>query len=108
MYRLPMNEREARAIQASPNNRRKLELQAQAEKTRQELEAEQRKAEEAFREWEHCDRFLNFLEDLRDRYAPKTPDEPWNNMFCMAIEMIPEYRAEARELWLNYATSMNL
>lgn len=105
MLKVPVSDRASRAMKASPRNMRLQELQARAEETRRAFEAAQRRTEEAFRAWQDCDRFLHSLEDLRDAHAPKTPDEPWDDLFCMAVEMIPDYRREARELWLDYAAN---
>jgi hypothetical protein len=41
---------------------------------------------------------LDMLEDQRDANMPKTPDEPWNDLFCEAIRLIPEARMFVEEM----------
>ena len=105
MLRIPVSDRTTKAMQARPQNKRLQEMQARAEELRQNYELECEKQRQAFRGWEETDRFLQFLEETRDQYAPKSPEEEWHPIFRMAIEMIPDYRSRARELWLDYAAN---
>lgn len=41
---------------------------------------------------------LDMLIGQRDANMPKTPDEPWNDLFCDAIRLIPEARTLVEEM----------
>lgn len=68
------------------------------EARRAEMAQRMRKNAIEFSEWKSrtqlrlamdADRILEGLEEQRDRNAPKTPDEPWNDAFCTAVRLIP-------------------
>lgn len=69
---------------------------------------EQRRWEDDFRQWKErmaydlfltADRIVEMLEEQRDAYAPKTPDETWHPLFCQAIELIPVAREFAKNCY---------
>ena len=45
------------------------------------------------------DRIVQALEEQRDLYAPKTPDEPWNPVFCTAVQLLPGAKRYAQMCW---------
>jgi hypothetical protein len=55
-----------------------------------------------FAEWEKAEEYVYILERVRDTNAPKTPDDDWNDAFCLAIEMIPDAKRYADDCWWNY------
>ncbi len=105
--RIPLDSRDEmrlrRAMQNSPEYRRQAELRERMEAARQQANKAAQLEKEAFEEWEREDRFLDELIQIRDRHAPKTADEPWDECFCLVLQMIPEQRRYVRELWLDYA-----
>jgi len=55
--------------------------------------------------WYMMDKKLEELEKIRDTNAPKTPDEPWNEQFCTAVEKIPEVKRLCNDLWFAYTNN---
>ena len=47
------------------------------------------------------------LEDQRDVYAPKAPNEPWGVGFRTAVMLLPEALEFARDSWFNCITNGN-
>ena len=47
-----------------------------------------------------ADKILEMLEEQRDRNVPKTPDEPWNQLFCEAIRTIPAAKRFAERCYM--------
>mgnify|MGYP007022096100 CR=1 FL=1 len=92
-----------RAIQNSPRNRRIQEMQLRVENAKRQEEERKQKELDSFEDWKITDMFVEMLEVSRDANVPKTIDEDWNETCCLAIQMIPEARRKARELWLNYS-----
>lgn len=91
-----------RAMQNSPQNKRREEMRCRVEQMRRKENERKYKEADAFRAWEQEDSFLRILEDIRDANKPQSPDEPWNTNFCYAISLIPDVKRKARDLWLNY------
>ena len=46
-----------------------------------------------------ADMILGKLEERRDLYRPKTPDEPWSKEFCDAVRLIPAARRFAERCY---------
>lgn len=92
-----------RAIENSPRNRRIREMQLRVENAKRQEEERHQKELDTFEKWENTDILVEIMEMLRDANVPKTKDEDWNEIFCLTVQMIPEMRMEARELWLNYS-----
>ena len=72
------------------------------EKRRQAEKALQmRKRAIEFQQWKErlqfdlaltADEIVRMLEEQRDRNVPRTVGEAWNNLFCEAVELLPEAR----------------
>lgn len=71
-----------------------------------EIDRKRREAEREFREWKErmrfdlaltADRIVELLEEQRDLYVPKTPDEPWSKEFCKAVRLLPAARRFAQD-----------
>lgn len=69
-----------------------------AEQKRAENALKMRKEAHELSEWKQqmqfklfllADQILEILEKQRDEFAPRTPDENWNQLFCNAIRTIP-------------------
>lgn len=86
------------------------QAQEEQEKRRHEAIARQielREHQEETRRWKERMTFdlylmagmiLDSLIDQRDRNTPKTPDEPWNDLFCEAVRLIPEAKMFLEEM----------
>ena len=66
-----------------------------------------REAEEEFRRWKERMEFdlfltagelLTRLERMRADNMPSGPDEPWNEAFCTAVELIPQAKMFLEEM----------
>ena len=77
---------------------------------RAEIAQRKRKEEREYREWLHrtqfdlflvADKIVSLLEEQRDRYVPKTPDETWHPLFCQAIELLPAARQFAQDCYFD-------
>ena len=75
-----------------------------------EIAQRKRKEEREYREWLHrtqfdlfliADKIVSMLEEQRDRYVPKTPDETWHPLFCQAIELLPWARQFAQDCYFD-------
>lgn len=69
-----------------------------------------RECERLFIEWKErmafdlaltADEIVRKLEDIRDENVPKTPDEPWNVPFRMAVGLLPEARRFAEDCMMD-------
>lgn len=92
----------------------RMERAKQAQKERERRRHEQiarriaeREQQEKDRQWREramygmyllADTLLDRLTDMRDRNAPRTPDEPWNEAFCQAVSAIPEAKRFLEEM----------
>lgn len=86
------------------------QVQGEQEKHRHEVIARQielREHQEETRRWKERATFdlyllagmiLDTLIDQRDANMPKTPDEPWNDLFCEALRLIPEAKMLVEDL----------
>lgn len=77
---------------------------------RAEIAQRKRKEEREYREWLHrtqfdlfliADKIVSMLEEQRERYVPKTPDETWHPLFCQAIELLPLARQFAQDCYFD-------
>lgn len=75
-----------------------------------EIAQRKRKEEQEFKAWLHktrfdlfltADKIVSLLEEQRDKYVPKTPDEPWHHKFCEAIALLPEARQFAQDCYFD-------
>lgn len=75
-----------------------------------EIAQQKRKEEREYREWLHrtqfdlfliADKIVSMLEEQRDMYVPKTPDETWHPLFCRAIELLPWARQFAQDCYFD-------
>lgn len=96
-----------RAMKESQQNKRKEELQKRIADIQKAAEEELRKEEETYARWMAQEQFVLILEDIRESNAPHNRHEEWNDLFCMAIRMLPEERAVSRDLWLDYLMLRN-
>ena len=75
----------------------------QAEIARKQRERERQEKEQMDRmQYDQAlavDRIVQALEEQRDLYAPKTPDEPWNPVFCTAVRLLPGAKRFAEKCW---------
>lgn len=86
------------------------QAQEEQEKRRHEAIARQielREHQEETRRWKERMTFdlylmagmiLDSLIDQRDRNTPKIQDEPWNDLFCEAVRLIPEAKMFLEEM----------
>ena len=79
----------------NPEETRRAENAIQARKNAQEIA--EWKDRMTFDLFLAADMIVEKIEEQRDENLPTTPDEPWNPLFCKAIETIPEARAFAEE-----------
>ena len=100
------------AAQSRFRQRMERAQQAQEEQEQRRHEAisrqiEMREHQEEMRRWKERMTFdlylmagmiLDSLIDQRDRNAPKTADEEWNDSFCEAIRLIPEAKMFLEEM----------
>jgi len=77
-----------------------------SEAKRAENALKMRKEAQAFAAWKDRMQFdlaltasqiVDMLEDQRDRNVPKTPDEPWNKLFCQAVILLPAAKRFAQD-----------
>lgn len=67
---------------------------------RTEQERKEREKQARFDRMLDANDEVRMLEDVRDKYAPKTPQEHWNDAFCMAVEKLPAAREYAEKCWV--------
>ena len=80
------------------------------ERRQAEMAMKRRRMEIDFIEWKKrmsfdlsltADEIVRKLEEIRDDNVPKTPDEPWNVAFRMAVCLLPEARRFAEDAAMN-------
>lgn len=91
-----------RAIRESPQTKHIQELQAKIISVYDEANRIAKNEATAFAAWITADQFVRELERIRDDNAPHTPNEEWNEAFCLALRLLPEAREYAGNLWYQY------
>jgi len=91
-----------RAVLESPQHKRMEELRAKVVETQLAVEHVKREEQIAFQLWEESDNTVKILERIRDDNMPKSPDDEWNEKFCLAIQMLPDAIERAENLWYQY------
>lgn len=92
-----------RAMQNSPENRRREELRNRLESIRRHEEEARQRETDAFRNWELTDRFRQQLEEIRDANRPTKPSDDLSPLYHLASMILPGVRDDAREFWLEYS-----
>ena len=57
-----------------------------------------------FIQWTVAADIVRRLEKIREMNKPNSPNEEWNDAFCMAIQKLPEARDFEKDCWWNYYT----
>ena len=91
-----------RAIKGSPRNQLKEQMKARLELMRRIGLEESWKETEAFIRWMVADYAVQQLEELRDEFTPKSPNDEWDDRFAFAVKMLPDARRAAEDFWWKY------
>ena len=87
-----------RAIRESPQNKRREELRKRVDELRKNADREKQKMIDAFHAWAEADLHVRILEEILDA------NNPDSEAYCIAVHEMPEAKAAARDLWLDYST----
>lgn len=81
------------------NNVQKSEVLLQRESERR---AERVYEKYLFCSWFILDKELERFEKIRDKHAPKSIQDEWDDAFCYAIEKIHEVKELCKDIWFEY------
>ena len=79
------------------------------ENIRKKIEAENKAREEQkeyksilYSLWLNTEKTIDEWLDIKEKHAPTSPDLPWDDMFCKALETIPILEEYSKYFWNEY------